>query len=228
MKPVKISERNIMFTEPMGKEYDLNIGLILGSKHNFIIDTGLGSGSVKPVIDYIDNKKPIIVVNTHCHYDHIWGNFIFKDSIIIGHPLCRELQDKHWDGVVKDFADQIDGEVHKCLVNTTFEGRLNFPEDNITIFTSIGHSGDDISVFDAVDKVLYAGDNIGDTEDDIIPWISTDLETFQKLLELYKKYDFHYCISGHNKPQTKDVITRMEAALPVAWEKQQKEKQGAV
>jgi len=119
MKPVKITDRNIMFTQPMNDHYDLNIGLILGNKHNFIIDTGLGSGSVKPIIEYIgSDKKPIIVVNTHCHWDHIWGNFMFENSLIIGHPLCRELQDKHWDDVVKDYKESIDGEVRKCLVNT--------------------------------------------------------------------------------------------------------------
>jgi len=222
MKPVKITDRNIMFTQPMNEHYDLNIGLILGKKNNFIIDTGLGSGSVRPIIEYIgSDKKTIIVINTHCHWDHIWGNFMFENCFIIGHPLCRELQDKHWDDVVKDNKVSIDGEVRKCLVNTTFEGTLYFPEDEITIFTSIGHSGDDISIFDTVEKVLYAGDNIGDTEKEIVPWIGTDLETFQNLIELYEKYDFDFCIAGHNKPQTKEVLTRMEAALPDAWVKQQ-------
>ena len=225
MKPIKITDRNVMFTQPMNERYDLNMGLILGKKHNFIIDTGLGSGSVKPVIEFIGNsKKPVVVINTHYHWDHVWGNFMFKDSLIIGHPLCCKLQDKHWDEMVKDNRSAIDGEMRKCLVNITFEGTLHFPDDEITIFTSIGHSGDDISVYDTVEKVLYAGDNIGDTEDEIIPWISTDFETFKSLIELYKKYDFDYCIAGHNKPQTKEVLARMEAALSDAWDKQQKGK----
>jgi len=221
MKPVKITERNIMFTEPMTRDYDLNIGLILGKKHNFIIDTGLGSVSVRPVIEYIgSDKKPLIVVNTHCHWDHIWGNFIFENHLIIGHPLCRELQDKHWEEALEENKSRIDGETRKCIVNTTFLGSLNFPEDGITIFSSVGHSGDDISVYDSVDKVLYAGDNIGDTESEIVPWIDTDQEIFQKMIETYKEYDFKHCISGHNKPQTKDVLKRMETALPDAWKRQ--------
>ena len=221
MKPIRITERNIMFTQPMTEDYDLNLGLILGKKNNFIIDTGLGSRSVLPIIEYIgSSEKPIIVVNTHCHWDHIWGNFMFENNTILGHPLCRDLQNKHWDEAIEQNKTAIDGEVKKCLVNTTIEGVLHFPEDEITVFTSIGHSGDDISVYDAKDKILYAGDNIGDTDDEIIPWIATDYDTFRNLIELYKKYDFEYCISGHNKPQTKDVLARMEAALPSAWKKQ--------
>ena len=221
MKPVKITERNIMFTEPMTRDYDLNIGLIRGKKYDFIIDTGLGSGSVRPLIEYIgSDKKPVIVVNTHWHWDHIWGNFIFENYLIIGHPLCRELQDKHWEEAVKENMSRISGGTCKYIVNTTFLGSLYFHEDGIKIFSSPGHSGDDISVYDTVDKVLYAGDNIGDTESGIVPWIDTDQETFQKLIETYNEYDFKHCISGHNKPQTKDVLKRMETALPDAWKRQ--------
>jgi len=221
MKPIKISNRNIMFTEPMGQTYDLNMGLILGTKHNFVIDTGLGNGSVAPVLEYIgDDKKPIIVVNTHCHWDHIWGNWVFANSIIISHKLCRELEDKHWDEAIEALSDRIDGEAHKCLPNMTFEGSLYFPEDGISMFHTPGHSPDSISIYDAVDKVLYVGDEIGDTDDEIVPWIETDMETMQRTIDIFKQYDFDIAVCGHNKPQTKAVLARMEAALPEAWKRQ--------
>lgn len=104
-----------------------------------------------------------------------------------------------------------------------FEGSLCFPGDGISIFHTPGHSADSISIYDAVEKVLYTGDNIGDTEKNIVPWIGTDHETFRRLIETYKKYDFDFCISGHNKPQKKDVLTRMEFALDDAWKKQNEE-----
>ena len=220
MKPIKITNRNIMFTEPMTEVYSLNIGLILGIRHNFIIDTGLGSGSVVPVLEYIRDPKPIIVVNTHCHWDHIWGNWVFEKSPIIAHTICLEMEDKHWDCAIQENAKYIDSEVRKCLPNITFEGSLHFPEDGISIFHTPGHSADCISVFDAVEKVLYAGDNIGDTEEEIVPYIETDLATFRRMIENYKQYDFDFCVSGHNKPQTKDVLARMEATLLEAWKKQ--------
>ena len=221
MKPTKITERNIMFTEPMTQEYDLNLGLILGTEHNYIIDTGLGSSSVAPILEYIGNStKPVIVVNTHYHWDHIWGNWAFGNNLIISHTLCRELEDKYWDETLEENSKYIDGEVRKCLPNMVFEGCLYFPGDDISIFHTPGHSPDSVSIFDATDKVLYAGDNIGDTEDEIVPWIDTDPETFQRLIETYRQYDFEHCISGHNKPQNKTVLARMDAALADAWKKQ--------
>jgi len=221
MKPTKISNRNVMFSEPMGDVYDLNIGLILGNQYNYVIDTGLGSGSVMPVIKYLGHDaKPVIIINTHSHYDHIWGNWVFKDNLIIAHAKCRELTDKHWEETINEFSHSIDGKVHKCLPNVTIENSICFPDDGIRIFYSPGHSIDCISIYDEVDKVLYAGDNIGDTEDVIVPYIETDLETFKKLIELYKKFDFNICISGHNKPQKQDIICRMEAALEDCWSRQ--------
>jgi glyoxylase-like metal-dependent hydrolase (beta-lactamase superfamily II) len=223
MKPIKITDRNIMFTQPMGQVYDLNLGLILGSKYNYVIDTGLGSGSVAPILEYIGNDaKPTVVVNTHCHWDHIWGNWVFESSLIVSHISCRELEEKYWDETLHENAASVDGEVRKCLPNMVFDRCLYFPEDEVSMFHTPGHSPDSISIYDAFDNILYAGDNIGDTEDEIVPWIDTDFETFQRLIETYKKYDFEWCISGHNKPQKKAVLSRMESSLESAWKKQLK------
>jgi glyoxylase-like metal-dependent hydrolase (beta-lactamase superfamily II) len=225
MKPIKITNRNIMFTEPMGDKYDLNIGLILGAKHNFIIDTGRGSGSVAPVLEYIgDDKKPIVVVNTHGHWDHVCGNHVFEGGLIVSHTICRWVIDNYWDVFYKDISHRLDGEARKCLPNLTFDSKMHFPDDGISIFHTPGHAPDSISIFDEADKVLYAGDEIGDTDDEIVPHIGTDMETMQNTIDIFKTIDFDICISGHNKPQTKAVLARMEAALPDAWKKQNESK----
>ena len=221
MKPVKISDRNVMFTEPMGEAYSLNIGLIIGEQYNYIIDTGVGSGSVSPIIEYLGNTgRKTIIVNTHAHYDHIWGNWVFQNDLIISHIKCQQLLVKYWDDGFKQFSQSKDGEVKKCLPNLTFEKSITFPNDGIKIFYTPGHSIDSISVYDEIDKVMYAGDNIGDTNDSIIPKINTDLETFKSLIDTYKKYDFNLCISGHNKPQEKNVISIMENFLEDSWKRQ--------
>jgi glyoxylase-like metal-dependent hydrolase (beta-lactamase superfamily II) len=210
-----------MFTQPMGQTYNLNIGLILGNQYNYVIDTGLGSGSIRPIIEYLgDDKKPVIVVNTHCHWDHIWGNWMFENSIIISHVKCRELMDKHWDEAISELSKHKDGDVHKSLPNLVIENNIYFPNDSIEIFYSPGHDVDCISIYDAIDRVLYVGDNIGDTEDEIVPYIGTDKETYKGTVDLYKKYDFEICISGHNKPQGKDVISRIDAAFEDSWKRQ--------
>ncbi len=223
MKPVKITPRNIMFTQPMGGDYnfDLNTGLILGKRFNFVIDTGLGSRSVSPVLEYLHgNYKPVVVVNTHYHWDHVWGNWMFKNSVIVSHTKGRELMEKYWDEDLAKNKDAIDGEVYKCLPNLLFDDCMCFPDDGVKIFYTPGHSADCVSVYDEVDKVLYAGDNVGDTEGEIVPYIATGKETFRETIEIYKTYDFNVCVSGHNKPQGKEITALMDAALDASWLKQ--------
>ena len=223
MTPTKITPRNKMFSRPMTKDYDLIIGLILAKHNNYIIDTGAGSGDVAPVLEYLHNDKPTIVINTHCHWDHIFGNHVFATSPIIAHTSCRDMipTGEDWNKALQELSGKLVGDVRFCPPNLTFTDKLHFPDDGIIIFHTPGHSQDCISVYDAIDKVLYAGDNIGDTEDEIVPWIDTSLQTFRQMIETYKTYDFDICICGHNKPQTKAVLARMENALPAAWAKQQ-------
>ena len=215
MKAVKITDRNIMFTKPTMYGWDLNLGLLIGDNRNYVIDTGVGRSSVRPVFDYLGNdKKPMVIINTHYHWDHVWGNWCFPDSMIISHSLCRVLIDKHWDEDIEHNKQHvIDGDVYKKLPNLVFLDKLYFPDDGVSIFHSPGHTKDCISIYDERDSVLYAGDNIGDTDEEILPVIDTDPGTFNRLLSLYDTYDFDVCISGHNKPQGRDVLKRMDIAL---------------
>ncbi|MCL2170459.1 MAG: MBL fold metallo-hydrolase [Defluviitaleaceae bacterium] len=219
MEMVKIGTRNFMFSEPWGggEPYDLNIGLILGNVHNFLIDTGRGSGSVAPVVDFLaGDEKPLIVVNTHADWDHHWGNHVFADCAIIAHESCREILAECWEEQFERLQDKADGEVVKCLPNVTFTDRMDFHEDGVSLIYTPGHTPTCISVYDSVDKVLYAGDNIGDTDDAIIPEIHTDKATFSRLIETYRQFDFEICISGHNKPQGKEVVEKMAKALELS------------
>ena len=225
MKTNKISNRNTVFTTfENSKGGIVSMGLIQGKRHNFIIDTGIGGGSAHAMLEYIgDDKKPIIVINTHAHWDHIYGNWVFADSMIIGHKLCREIMDKNWDAdlkmVTEDSDRYTDGEIHKCLPNMVFEGALHFPEDGITLFHSPGHTADHISVYDAVDKVLYIGDNFG-VFDGVAYYWGEDLSDFERLIKSYRQCDFDICVPTHSEPQAKEVLVMLEAALKKAREEQ--------
>ena len=77
---------NIVFI--MGFNYDSNCYLING---NTLVDTGAGQNK-----DYLFSKlrengvEPEdieLVVNTHCHFDHIGGNYLFPNAKIAVHKL---------------------------------------------------------------------------------------------------------------------------------------------
>jgi len=226
MKITKITNRNTMFTQPVAgwDGLSLNMGLILGMHRNYLIDTNLGKNSVIPVIDYIgETNKPLIIINTHAHWDHVWGNHVFANNMIISHKNCRDELAKTWDEDFQKNAHFADGEVHKCLPNVTFDSNLHFADDGIYLFHTPGHTTSCISIYDEAEKILYVGDAIGDEGEndiDIIPYIYTTPDTMQATIETWKKFDFDLCVIGHNKPHKKDVLCTMESVLAKAWDTQ--------
>jgi len=203
----KIKNRSVLFTHENMPEWNLHLHLILGNKHNFLIDTGLGSLSVEPVQQVLKNSpKPLIVINSHYHWDHVWGNGAFKASTIISHTLCRESLEKEWENMLEKNGRYAFGTIEKELPNMTFHKELYFPEDKIRIFYTPGHSLDSISVLDEEEKILNVGDNIGDTADDIVPGLECEKSIYLSTLNIYKKMDFDTCISGHNILMGKEVF----------------------
>lgn len=210
MKIEKIKNRNVLFTNSIPAGWDLNIHLIMGDKYNYIIDTGLGSSSIAPIKEYLKhNSKPIIVINTHYHWDHIWGNSSLKNCIIISHKLCREMIEVNWEEMIQRNKQYLNGEVEMYLPNLIFEKELYFPEDKIRIIYTPGHTIDSISVIDEVEKVLNTGDNIGDSIDEIIPSIYCEKDTYINTLLKYKDMNFDTCVSGHNIILERQVIDKI-------------------
>lgn len=210
MKIEKIKNRSILFTNSIPAGWDLNIHLIMGDKYNYIIDTGLGSSSIAPIKEYLKhNNKPIIVINTHYHWDHIWGNSSLKNCIIISHKLCREMIEVNWEEMIQRNKKYLNGEVEMYLPNLIFEKELYFPEDKIRIVYTPGHTIDSISVIDEVEKVLNTGDNIGDSIDEIVPSIYCEKDTYINTLLKYKDMNFDTCVSGHNIVLERQVIDKI-------------------
>ncbi|KOP67270.1 Zn-dependent hydrolase [Bacillus sp. FJAT-18019] len=208
----QISNKHIIFSS--SQFFDLNIHLILGIKNTYLIDTGLGSEFVQPVLEYIKQiEKPLIIINTHYHWDHVFGNNIFKNCLIVSHQLCREIINTEWDKMIIKYSKFGMGEVEKCLPNLVFENELYFPEDQIRLLYTPGHTIDSISVLDEEEKVINVGDNIGDTMDEIIPSLYCDKEFYIETINKYKKMNMETWISGHNVVLKKDVIEKIEREL---------------
>lgn len=214
MKRIPIKNRNFLVTFDVKGEWDLNIQVIMGNRHNFVIDTGLGQRSVEPVLELLKgDDKPIVVINTHYHWDHVWGNSGFENATIVAHKLCYAILDERWESDQERFGPYAEGDNQRMLPNLIFEEELYFPEDQVRLIHTPGHTEDSIAVLDELEGVLNAGDNIGDTMDAIIPSLSTEkavyLETILKLREL----DFDLCLSGHNKVLEKNILDVILARL---------------
>lgn len=219
MKATKLGTRNYIFTYKE-EDWDLNLHLIKGDQYNYVIDTGLGSDSVAVIKEYLDDSKPTIVINTHFHWDHIWGNHCFENSVIIASKEAQKRMAQSWDMMLAKNQNYVRGEVRKQLPTLVFEEELYFPEDQIYLFISPGHSADGISVYDEKDRVLNAGDNIGDTMEALLPEQEVRDEVFIGTLRKYQYLEIAYCVSGHNQVITPTVFEDMIALIGTRRENQ--------
>lgn len=210
----QVGERGFLFTfyELKNEEYDCvtNIYAINGDKTFFICDTYLGPFYIKEVKEYLENTfghKDYVVLNSHGHWDHIWGNSEFKECKIIAHELCRKyiLENAELDLInhEKQFAKD---KVEICLPNITFTDKLVFEDEEVEFFYSPGHTDDSASCYDRKDKVLFVGDNI----DDPIPYFMcwNELEVYKATLEnyLYKKADL--IVQSHGDVTDNNLIRK--------------------
>lgn len=161
-----------LFTENCDGMGDVYMHLIVGPEKAMLIDTAYGLGDIKGLVDKITGGKPLIVVNTHEHFDHAYGNCRF-DKVYCHEYLVPYLknQNEHmWDYLFDEYGNNIwlefdrkdlpvfkkyeiagvpDG--HKFNLGGDYEVEL--------IFTG-GHSAGHAAFLDKKNRILFPGDNI--------------------------------------------------------------------
>lgn len=162
MEVIKYGKRTTIVTFDELVNYKTSVFIIECPKRIYIIDTFGGTKSMNEVMKIINNyaNKQIIVINTHSHWDHVWGNSVFKDEIIISCELTKKYIIENWNKEYSKNKKNIQGEAIQTLPNLTFEGKISFEEDGIQIFQTPGHTKDSISIYDRIENTLIVGDNL--------------------------------------------------------------------
>lgn len=147
--------------------------LIEGADQAALIDTGLNMAAIRPVAEELTDR-PLKVINTHYHFDHIGGNHEFDDIAIheIGAPLIEmENEAETYSG----YLEYSDGQLAAAEATIPHDRNFlwiltpeseprpfpqNFDRDAWTIPTSKATStfkdGDTIEVGDRSLKVIHA------------------------------------------------------------------------
>lgn len=69
------------------EELDLNCGLVVGERRALVVDTRGTAAQGAELAAAVREVTPLeaVVVNTHAHHDHCFGNVAFRDSQIYSH-----------------------------------------------------------------------------------------------------------------------------------------------
>ena len=207
MKATKVGSRGYFFS--FDDPYFTTLYVINGKNRIFICDTFLGPVPMREVLKFLEKEgvkdKEIVVFNTHYDYDHIWGNQLFENSVILAHELCvKELKETGEDDL-KQFEAHKKGDVKLVLPNTDFKEKLVFSDDGVEFYHTPGHTADSSSCYDSVDKVLIVGDNL----ESPFPYIRIlNVKEYANSLREYLSRDAEIIVSGHDEIMNSDRLLR--------------------
>lgn len=162
-------------------EWDVNVGVVAGSDGVLVIDTRGTYRQGSELVDDIarlDPRPVTLVVNTHLHFDHTFGNKAFADvgSVIHAHEnavagmleraewikqLCRDNPEGEGVITAQVVRDVVDTPVESATETFAVARVLDLGDRRVELLhVGEGHTdGDIVAVVPDLD-VVYAGDLI--------------------------------------------------------------------
>jgi cyclase len=137
--------------------------VILTPRRALVVDTLTGPDKMAPVLEFLDAEagdRRRLVVNTHHHWDHVFGNAAFSGTDIVAQRGCPRLIQAQLEG--GDESLRLPPEEGVPLPTVTFGDRLTFADESETVHLihTPGHSEDSLVVFLAGCSVLLGGDTV--------------------------------------------------------------------
>ena len=146
--------------------------LITGREKALLVDTGLGMGNIRQVVEQL-TSLPVVVMNTHTHFDHIGGNALFDTVYAPDHPEARrrlsagataaELAGEVTEGANARPWPQGFDPAHYAIAPCAFtpapEGTVfDLGGWKLRVIDTPGHSPDSIMLAEDNRKLLFTGD----------------------------------------------------------------------
>jgi glyoxylase-like metal-dependent hydrolase (beta-lactamase superfamily II) len=150
--------------------------LIVGTERALIFDTGLGIARIGEVVRRLTDR-PVTVVNSHTHFDHVGGNGEFADIRNLDSPYSRASARGEVPDSVSGYArgtlaeDRVCGPLPAGVGSREYRlpawqatghvvggERLDLGGRVIEVVVTPGHRPDSICLLDRANGLLFTGD----------------------------------------------------------------------
>lgn len=152
--------------------YDQDIGAILTDDGPVVIDTRSTAGQAQEILDDLRSITPLAVaavVDTHHHYDHAFGNALFRPAPIWGHVRCAAFLREHATTYRAEIAaEELPDLAAEVLATSIDPPDRTFGDEGTDLdvggrrlelrYLGRGHTDDDIVIVVPDASVVFAGD----------------------------------------------------------------------
>lgn len=206
----KINDRiSVFFTE---EGFGKSNSLLIDDDARVMIDSGAGKITGRADPESID-----ILLNSHCHIDHVWDNQLFINARILTHPLEREnFKNSKKIGSIDSWEKFMDDDPEKYVhqiatMNQSFTGEwrvdgtidegdvIDAGKTKIEVMHMPGHTSGHLSFFLPGMGLLFCGDicltKVGPWYGDAATPVEDFISSINRIIEM--KPDM--VVSGHNR-----------------------------
>jgi glyoxylase-like metal-dependent hydrolase (beta-lactamase superfamily II) len=190
--------------------------LVVTERYIILIDTYMGPLPMAPVLSFLEhnrNGREFYIVNSHSHFDHIWGNCAFTNTPIISHQRCRQIMMEkavsEYHTLSREHPEWVRGDVEIIYPDITFRESLFFHDlsAEIELFHLPGHSSDSIAIFLMPERIMLAADSL----EDPFPLLSesgreANIDLYLKNLRKLKKRKPDLIVAGHGNRRDPGLI----------------------
>ncbi|MFC4395229.1 MBL fold metallo-hydrolase [Arthrobacter sedimenti] len=208
----------------------LNTGLVVGSERAMVIDTGGGPRQGREILEAVRQKTnlPLVIVNTHAHYDHFFGNAVFAAADVTefwAHQNCAkeitqrgDLQRRYVATLEPEMSAGEGKDVELVAPNVIVKDQpvlVDLGDLTVTLFyLGRGHTDGDLLV--GTPTTLYVGDLVEQGNhpsfEDSYPEEWADV--LRHISALRHRYEF--LIPGHGEPCSDKFVKTMANTMTTA------------
>ena len=146
--------------------------LILGREKALLFDTGNGIGKISEIVNQL-TILPVVVLNSHTHFDHIGGNAEFRDILAMDTDYTRNNVAGYSNELVQEEVSEeaicgsLPAEINPATYYTPSFTVKTFIKDGykidlggriLEVLSTPGHTPDAISLLDLDLGLLWVGD----------------------------------------------------------------------
>ncbi|MBB4894954.1 cyclase [Streptomyces olivoverticillatus] len=206
------------FVQPDGGWCLNNAGFVTGGGRTLLIDTAATERRARLLRDAVEESgapRPSLVVNTHHHGDHTYGNCVFTpEATVVGHVACRRetLAEGLQLHAIWPSVDYGDIEVSAPTLTYTDELTLHLGETEVRLLhPGTAHTVGDTIAWLPEQRVVFTGDLIfeGGTPFIVMGSLSGSL----RALEALRALDAETVVPGHGRVTDPGVYDTIEGYL---------------
>jgi glyoxylase-like metal-dependent hydrolase (beta-lactamase superfamily II) len=223
----KVSPGVFAIYEPHQAEETVSY-LIVGHKQAVLFDTGMGIADIRKIISKL-TARPVVVLNSHTHNDHVGGNWQFTFVYGMDTQFTRtNAKGSREDAQAEIAPDQLCGDLPKGFNPKTYATKpwkislaihngfkVNLGGRTLEVISTPGHTPDAICLLDRANGLLFTGDTYYPAP----IWLfrsETDLDAYlasvKRLAALSP--DLKLVLGAHNIPVAQpDVLPRLVEAI---------------